>query len=321
MIREFGRTAAGAPVQAVTLAAGDLRATVLTYGAILQDVRLAGVGHGLTLGSDWLGDYEGVMRYHGALIGPVANRIAGAQAVIGGRACRFEANEAGNTLHSGHAGCHAQIWRIAEQAEDRLVLALDLADGDGGFPGNRWVRAVWQVAAPATLTLSIEVDSDAETLVNFTNHSYWTLDGGSTWAGHRLRVAAEQYLPVDAGLIPTGEIAPVAGTALDLRAGRVIAPGDPAMDTNFCLSSGAVALRDVLWLTGQSGVAMVLATTEPGVQVYDSARTSRPGHAPYEGLAFEPQGWPDAPNQPGFPSVALAAGGRRLQQMQWRFRR
>ncbi len=320
MIREFGTTATGEMVQAVTLRAGGLTATILSLGAILQDVRLEGGAHGLTLGSDKVADYQGQMRHHGSLVGPVANRIGGAEAKVAGHLCHFDPNQQRrHTLHSGAAGSQFKMWQVVEVTEDRLVLSLDLPEGEGGFPGNRTITALWEALPPATLRLTLTTTSDAETLVNLTNHSYWNLDGSSTWSGHHLRIAADQVTEVDADLIPTGRLLPVAGTPLDLRAGRVIAPGDPSMDTNFCLSDAAQPMRDVLWLTGQSGLTMTLATTEPGVQVYDNRKPGRPGQAAWEGLAIEPQHWPDAPNQPGFPSIVLQAGEAKVQAMEWRF--
>lgn len=322
MIRDFGKDAQGAGVQAISFGAGGLRATVLTHGAILQDLRLEGVDHGLTLGSDRMADYLGPMCYHGPIVGPVANRISGARAQVGARDCRFEANEGGrHCLHSGRSGSHARPWQIAAAGPDHLTLTLDLADGEGGFPGHRRITALWQALPPATLRLTIRTETDAATLVNFTNHSYWNLDGARDWSGHHLRIAADRVTEVDADLIPTGHLPEVAGTPLDLRAGRVIRPGDPVLDTNFCLSDTPRPLREVLWLTGQTGLRLALATTEPGVQVYDNRVPLRPGAAPHEGLAIEPQHWPDAPHQPGFPSILLAAGARRDQITEWRFTR
>lgn len=322
LIQTFGLTAAADPVQVVTLRAGALTAKILTLGAILQDLRLDGVAHGLTLGSDRVADYQGMMRYHGSLVGPVANRIYGAQARLAGQVHQFDPNEQGrHTLHSGAAGTQFKLWQIVEAGPARLVLALDLAAGEGGFPGNRRVTALWEALPPATLRLTITTQTDAATWVNLTHHAYWNLDGAPTWAGHHLRIAADHVTPVDADLIPTGAVQPVAGTALDLRAGRVIAPGDPALDTNFCLSDQAQPMRDVLWLTGAQGLRLTLATTEPGVQVYDNRKPGRPGQDAWEGLAIEPQHWPDAPNQPGFPSILVPAGGQKVQAMEWRFAR
>jgi aldose 1-epimerase len=211
---------------------------------------------------------------------------------------------------------------VADLGPAHATLTVDLPDGEGGFPGNRRVTAHWRVAAPGTLSLDITTTTDAATIVNITNHSYWNLDGAPRWQGHTLRIAADHVLAVDDDLIPTGTLTPVADADLDFRTARPPVPGQPPIDTNFCLAGGRRAMTDVLWLTGRSGVAMTLASTEPGVQVYDGLRAQRPGGpGPYEALAIEAQGWPDAPNHPGFPSVDLAAGGSVTQSMQWRFSR
>ena len=304
----------------VTLRAGALTAKILTLGAILQDLRLDGVAHGLTLGSDRVADYQGMMRYHGSLVGPVANRIYGAQARLAGQVHQFDPNEQGrHTLHSGAAGTQFKLWKIASASETRLVLTVDLPDGEGGFPGKRHVTAEWQIEAPATLRLTVTTTTDAETIVNFTNHSYWNLDGSAEWAGHTLRIAADHVTEVDEDLIPTGRLLAVTDTDLDLRQERIISPQSPSLDTNFCLSDAPTSMRDVLWLTGPSGVTMVVATTEPGIQVYDNRKPGRPGRPAWEGLAIEPQHWPDSPNQPAFPTVTVPAGGSKVQAMEWRF--
>lgn len=319
-VSQFGMTADGRAVQKVTLGCGDFTAAILTWGSVLQSVRLDGVAHDLTLGSDDLADYEGAMRYHGSLIGPVANRIADATARLGGRELRFEANQDGrHCLHSGAAGTHLKIWRLAEVTDTACTLTLTLPDGEGGFPGKRRVTARWVVERPATLRLELAVTTDATTFVNFANHSYWNLDGSTTWAGHKLKIAADAILPTDADFLPTGEVLPLSGP-LDMRRGRLISPGAPAMDNCYVLGRVRETLRDVLWLEGLSGVAMTLATTEPGVQVYDGRDARRPDRKAYEGLAIEAQFWPDAPSQADFPSIELHTGETALQVSEWRFR-
>lgn len=316
----FGTTAAGETVHALTLAEGGLRAVILTWGSVLQDLRLDGVAHGLTLGSDRLADYEGDMRHHGSLIGPVVNRLTGAMAPIDGTPHRFEANQGGrHTLHAGAAGTHLKVWDVVDRGPAHAELALDLPDGEGGFPGNRRITARWQVEGPATLRLILRATTDAPTLMNVANHSYWNLDGTPQWDGHRLWIAADRYLPTTADFTPTGEIAPVAGTEIDFREEREIAVERPPLDNCFCLSDARGPLRDVLRLTGRSGVSMTVATTEPGIQVYDGRNARRPGRAAYEGLAIEAQGWPDAPNHAGFPSIDLHPDEVYSQTTEWRF--
>ncbi len=315
----YATTSAGQDVHAITLTAGNISARVLTYGAILNAVHLAGVPYSLTVGSDTFADYE-TAPYHGALIGPVANRIAGAAAPVAGKIHRFEANEHGKqTLHSGRAATSRKVWRIDDTAGSSATLRLDLPDGEGGFPGHRTVIARYEVRAPGTLRLTVTVTSDAATLVNFANHSYWNLDGTPDWNGHRLRIAADSYLPVNGDTIPTGEIADVTGTGFDFRTERALVRNAPPLDHNLCLSDAPTRSRDVLGLTGATGITMTMATTAPGMQVYDGQRGRIAGGPFYQALAFEPQGWPDAPNHPHFPQITYGPGNDFHQISEWRF--
>lgn len=317
---EFGTTAAGQRVQAVALRAGGLAVRLLTFGAILQDVRLDGVAHGLTLGSDRLADYEGPMRHHGSLVGPVVNRISGAQAVIDGQTYRFPANQDGGiTLHGGGQGLHRLVWELADHGPAHATMTATLPHLAAGFPGNRRFAARWELHAPATLRLVLTAATDAPTLINLANHSYWNLDGTPRLDGHVLRIAAQRWLPATPAVTPKGPVVPVGGTVMDFRRGRPVTLGSPPLDTCFVLSDRREPLREVLWLRGRSGVAMTLATTEPAVQVYDARAAVRPGRGPGEGLAIEAQFWPDAPNHPHFPDITLRPGEPWEQVTEWRF--
>jgi aldose 1-epimerase len=316
----FGTTLDGRKVEAVTIGAGDLTVTLINWGAVVQDVRLAGVPYSLTQGSDHIADYEGAMRYHGSLIGPVVNRITGGFAVIDGVRHEFEKNLRGlHLIHNGTAGTHTKHWDLRDHSPIHATFGIHLPAGEGGFPGNRDVTARFEVAAPATLRLTVTGTTDAATIMNFANHSYWNLDGTENWSGHHIRVAADRMLPSDDDFKPTGEIRPVAGTEFDFRAGRTIAVGNPLLDNCFCVSDSRQALRDVLWLTGKTGVTMTIATTEPGIHLYDGRHAIRPGHGPHEGLAFEPESWPDATTHAGFPSIALDPGQVYEQVSEWKF--
>lgn len=320
-ITPFGRTGKGDAVQRITIGRDGLTVSILTWGAVLQGVWLEGAARSLTLGSDRLADYEGDMRYHGSLIGPVVNRFTDARATIAGQDLRFEANQDGrHCLHSGSAGTHLKVWRLAEATEDSLRLELDLPDGEGGFPGNRRVTASWHVDG-ASLHLQIHASTDRVTPVNFANHSYWNLDGTPTWAGHRLMIAADHYLPTTPDFTPTGEIRAVDGTPMDFRKARRIEPDIDLFDNCYVLGSAPAPLREALRLTGQSGIGLVMSTTDPGVQVYDGRNALRPGRGPHEGFAIEAQNWPDAPNHPGFPSITLEPGQDYRQHTVWRFTR
>lgn len=316
----FGTTSKGEDVHQIILSAGDLSVKILTWGAVLQDVRLAGVPYGLTLGSDNLSDYEGDMRHHGSLIGPVANRISTARARIDGMVYELERNQDGRIhLHSGAQATHLQVWSVEEVTKDSATLSLDLPDGMCGLPGNRKITVRYSVSAPTGLQMEVTGTTDAKTLMNFANHSYWNLDGTDSYAGHTLWIDAAHYLPANEDDYPTGDILSVAGTEMDFRKPRTVGPKVPAFDNNYCLSNEDTALRDVLRLTGQSGVNMTVATTSPGIQVYDARNARRPGKAAYEGLAIEAQRWPDATNNSRFPSIKFGPDKPFAQTTSWTF--
>ncbi len=324
-ITPFGRTASGTRVDAIRLTTPDLTATVLTYGAALGDLRLAGLPHALTLGGPDLAAYEGPMGYFGTIVGPVANRLAGARAPIGGRDYAFAPNDGANLLHGGRDGIQTRVWKVVEADATRVCLELQLADGDGGFPGNRVLTAEYR-AEGAALVLTLTAKTDAPTLMNLAHHGYWNPDGAATTRGLRLTVHADSYLPVDEALIPMGEVRPVHGV-FDLRQGRDLDLTE-GLDHNFCLAPAPRALTEVATLAG-SRATLHLASTEPGLQIYEGARVDTapfPGHGgvpygPFAGVAMEPQRWPDAPHNPGFPAITLDPGESYAQTTRWRFTR
>ncbi|SHH03488.1 aldose 1-epimerase [Cognatiyoonia sediminum] len=316
----FGTTKDGREVHKVTLFDGNLSVSILTWGAVVQDVRLAGVDRSLTLGSDTLSDYEGAMRYHGSLIGPIVNRISTSRVLIDGMMYELERNMDGRLhIHSGSDSTLLQVWDVVEVTNTSLTLRCDLVDGQCGLPGNRTIEATYSISAPATLSLAITGTTDAATLMNFANHSYWNFDGTEDWSGHTLHVHADQFLPTTDDFYPTGEIADVEGSALNFRNPRVIDPQNPPMDTNFCLSTDPQPLREVLTLTGASGVRMKVHTDQNGIQVYDGRHAIRPGKKAYEGLAIEAQNWPDAPTHRGFPSIKVTPDTPYTQDTEWSF--
>ncbi len=325
----FGARPDGQAVQRAVISDGTLSAAILTQGAILQDVRLHGVDYGLAIGTDTVGPYLAEMRSCGSLIGPVINRIAGGRAEIGGETFEFERNQDGlHTRHSGAAGTQNKLWEIAEMEDNAVTLELGLPHGEGGFPGNRAVAARFALTSPGTLELRVAVTTDRTTIVNFANHGYWNLDGSETYDGHRLEVAADRRCVMGEGSLVTGEIAPVEDSFFDFRAGKILHPGmDPRIDLNLCLSDRRRKLTEILTLTGASGVRMTMASTEPGVQIYDGANFRDGGalghegrrNGPYCGLAIEPQGWPDACNHAEFPSILLEEGSSVEQVTTWSF--
>ena len=312
MPQAFGETPDGARIDLVRLQAGGTSAQILTWGATLQDVRLDGLDRGLVLGAPEIGPYLGPMRYFGAIVGPVANRIAGGTAELEGVRHQFETNEAGRTtLHGGHIGTDARLWVLEDRDTASCLMSLALADGEGGFPGNRVLSAEYRLGDDGALTLTLTAVSDAPTWMNLANHAYWNLTGRDGLEDHALSIAASSYLEVDDHLIPTGAPVPVAGTRFDFRAPRPVRrEGEAMVDHNFCLDPGA---RPSLVLTG-GGLRLEITTDAPGVQIFDATGlTPGPGHdgrqhGPHAGLAIEPQFWPDTPNHPDYPSIRLDPG-------------
>lgn len=313
----------GREVHRVVLRGGRLTAHVLTLGAIVQDLRLEGVAHPLVLGCARLQDYLGAGRYLGAIVGRFANRIGGAGFAIDGAAYRTDANfRDRHTLHGGTGGTDQMIWQIEALAADRVSLGLCLPDGHMGFPGA--LRISVQIAlADDALAVTLLAQADAPTPCSLTHHGYFDLDGSGDIRDHVLRIAADRYLPVDDDLIPTGEIAQVAGTRFDFRTARPI--GQTGYDHNFCLSDRPRSLRPVAWLEGRSGVAMQVETTACGLQLYDGAHLADlqgldgRRHGPHAGLALEAQHWPDAPNRKGFPDAILLPGQVYSETTRYRF--
>lgn len=327
-VTPFGAQPDGAPIRRLRISGHGLTASVLTRGAILQELRLEGHEPSLCLGSPDPAAYLGPLQFHGPVCGPVVNRIRGASAEVGGEALRFEANDGTSCLHGGSAGFHGKLWEVAEHDATGVTLTLDAPHGEGGFPGNRRITASYRILAPSTLEITLSARTDRLTPISLAHHGYWNLDGTPTWAGHRLQVMADRYLPTTPDLVTTGEVRPVEGTAFDFRTPRLLEPGKtPPLDTNFCLADGPRALAPALVLEGRGGLRMEVSTTAPGVQVYDGERLGSGPHrthsgrrdGQFAGLAVEPQHWPGALHNRHFPPVLLAPGAVWEQVSRFRF--
>lgn len=317
----FGQTAAGEPVYRVTLVGGGLTMKVITWGAVIQDLRLEGHSHPLVLGFDTFDDYPLHSPYFGATPGRCANRIADGRFKLDGREYQLERNENGvGHLHGGSDGIARRNWDIVSLAPDRVELAIVDPDGRAGYPGNCSITATYALQEHGVLSVAYTSATDRPTLANVCQHSYFNLDGGEDAFGHDLMLAADAYLPVDGRLIPTGEIRPVDGTPFDFR---TMSPMDRQLDGervlydhNFCLSQSRVEKRTVAIARSiTSGVAMEVRTTEPGVQFYAGAKLNVPAaglegrrYGPFAGFCLETQTWPDAINHSNFPSAVLRPG-------------
>lgn len=315
----FGVLPGGEPVTRTRLDAYGLRLNTISWGASVQDLRIEGVEHPLVLGFPTIEPYltaEG--RYFGAIVGRVANRIAGGEARIGARSWQFDRNEAGQTtLHGGSNGSGQRNWRLVALESDLVAYADYLPDGHMGFPGNMLVRVIYRLLPGPALAIEILATSTCETLCNFAQHSYFNLDGSDSIKNHRLSSPASQYLPVDERLIPLGPQARVDGTALDFRSpvrlGTRIETG--VIDHNLCLAPDRQRAPRPMAVLRSAGVEMLIESTEPGLQVYTGDHI-RPGSIGISGrtydrnagIALEPQCWPDAPHHAGYPSILLGPG-------------
>lgn len=315
MIRktEFGTCAQGT-VHAYTLEnSSGTSATVLTLGGILQAFTMNGTD--VVLGYDTLEEYLTNTGYFGALIGRVAGRIDGAELTINGVSYPLSANRGRNQIHGGFEGFDKKLWD-AEVSGDKLILRLFSPDGQEGFPGNLDVKVTYTLTQDNALVIDYTASADKDTAVNMTNHAYFNLNGTGDVLNHTLWLDADAYTPTNAEGIPSGEIAAVAGTALDFTApetlgSRIANTTYGCYDDNFCLNGSG--LRKVGQLTG-THLSMEVETTAEGMQIYCADfKAYRPGKsgAVYHGPCFvcmEAQGYPDAMHHPNFPSVLLPTG-------------
>lgn len=345
----FGHLPDGRAVEAVTLTnAQGMSATVLAWGATLQAMVVPdrdGEFADVTLGHASLAGYLASDAYFGASVGRVANRIAGGRFTLEGAEYRIPANNGPNALHGGPEGFDKALWTIEEVAstpDPAVRLAHVSPHGDQGFPGAVQVTATYTLTASGELAIEYRAATDRPTLVNLTNHAYWNLAGeGSAEGamGHLLTIPAEHFLPTDADAIPTGEFAPVAGTPFDFRTATAIGARVPdtahpqigighGYDHNWVVARDrSAAPRLVARLAHPaSGRRLEVLSTEPGVQFYsgnflDGRLVGKSGQAyrQGDGIALEPQMFPDTPNHPEFGSIRLAPGEEYRHRISFRF--
>ncbi|WP_406419171.1 galactose mutarotase [Streptomyces sp. NBC_00873] len=302
----FGTLADGTAVHRWTLERAGTRVRVLTYGGVVQSVEVPGrdgVRAEVTLGLPDLAAYETCSGpYFGVLVGRYANRIAGASFVLDGQTHHVTRNEGRNHVHGGARGFDKRVWE-AREVLGGVELSLVAEDGEEGFPGRLAVSAAYTLDEDGALRIAYRATTDAPTVVNLTNHTYWNLagaDSGSA-AGHTLRIAAGRITPVDGESIPTGELLPVEGTRCDFRETRTVGTG---YDHNFVLDEAVDGPVAELCDPG-SGRVLTITTTEPGMQLYTADHLDGRPYRPCDGIALETQHFPDSPNRPEFPSTVL----------------
>lgn len=331
----FGRLADGTKVHRWSLENGGTRLKVLSYGGIVQSLEIPdrhGRYRNVVLGFAGLGDYVAKSPYFGALIGRYGNRIAKGRFTLDGTTHQLSVNDGVNSLHGGAQGFDKRVWDVAgftSGTDVGLVLRYTSADGEMGYPGTLRTKVTYTLNRHGDWRVDYEATTDRATVVNLTSHVYWNLagEGSGSIYDHELEIAAARYTPVDAGLIPTGELARVGGTPFDFRRAKTVGEDirvghqqllyGQGIDHNWVLDKGISArpehiatLRDP-----SSGRTLRISTTEPGLQFYSGnfldgtllgtgGRIYRQGDA----LCLETQHFPDSPNHPSFPSTVLRPG-------------
>lgn len=340
--KSFGVMPDGTPVEEYTLRAGALSCGVITYGGALRTLTVPdrkGNPVDVLLGFDTLEDYRNQDKFLGALIGRVANRIGGKPFVMAGKEhsiptfvlngweYALAANDGPNHLHGGLAGFDKKVWTVEEAGEASLTLSLLSPHQQENYPGNLSVRVTYTLSEDG-LKIDYFAKSDRDTLCNLTNHAYFNLSGhaSGTVLGQTIQIFADQYTPTDDTSIPTGELADVSGTPMDLRKPKAIGEhvddGFPQLklaggyDHNWALRGEIGTLHPAARAASpETGIVLDVETTLPGLQFYsgnylDGSPAGKDG-APYAkrwGFCLETQFFPDAPNKPQFTNCLLRAG-------------
>ena len=310
--------------------------TITNYGAIITSIVVPdrdGNPADVALGYDSMEDYINAVDkpYFGAVVGRYGNRIAGGEFSLDGETYDLLQNNGPNHLHGGAVGFDKVVWDVKNYDEGARTLALSYLakDGEEGYPGNLTATVTYALGGTNELTVDYKATTDAATPVNVTQHSYFNLkgEGAGTILGHELKIAADRFTPVDDTLIPTGELAPVAGTPFDFRQAKPIGRDVDAENEQLAFGGGydhnfvlADEPRDepqpaVEVYEPTTGRTLTVATTEPGLQFYsgnflDGRLTGKSGR-PYVhrgGFCLETQHFPDSPNQDDFPSTILRPG-------------
>jgi aldose 1-epimerase len=323
--------AAGLSIQVMDHGATWVSCTVPLPGAAPREV---------LLGCARLDDYRRQTGYLGATIGRYANRIGGARFPLDGREVSVTPNEGANQLHGGPVGFDKRLWTRVSHTPTELVLSLVSEDGDQGYPGRMETTVCYRLGDDLSVQVEFAATVSAPCPVNLTNHAYFNLDGDAPEGdirAHRLRIAAQQFLPVDAGSIPTGERRDVAGTGFDFRTPRPI--GEALMhdeqqqltrgyDHSYWLDAGCADGRAPAAevVAGDGRVALALHTQLPALQVYSGnylpgtpTRVAGATYAQHAGFALEPQYSPDTPNHPEWPGCVLRPGERFEQALRYVF--
>ncbi|MEO8404148.1 MAG: aldose epimerase family protein, partial [Chitinophagaceae bacterium] len=310
----------------------NVTAEFTNYGARLVSLMVpdkSGNMVDVVLGHDSLGGYaKPGESFFGTTIGRYGNRIGKAKFVLDGKTYTLDANNGGNSLHGGRQGFHTKVWEAAQKDSQTIVFTYLSKDGDAGYPGNLNAKVTFTLTNDNALQIDYEATTDANTVVNLTNHTYFNLNGAGsgTINDHELMIDADNITPVDAGLIPTGKMMKVEGTPFDFRKPMTIGSRiDSAneqltfgkgYDHNYVLNGANGTLKTVCTVKGdKTGITMDVSTDQPGLQFYtgnflDGSEIGKGGKAygHRTALCLETQHYPDSPNQPSFPTTELKPG-------------
>jgi len=329
----FGTLPDGRAVDLFTLSAGTrVQVQTMPYGAVITSITTPDRnGHvdDVVLGFEQLSGYLTPPPYFGAVVGRYGNRIAKGQFTLDNATFHLATNNGPNHLHGGIRGFDKLLWHaepFTRNGDAGIVYTVTSPDGDEGYPGTLRVTVTYTLSPNDALTVDYAATTDKATVVNLTQHSYFNLAGRGDILAHRLQIDADRYTPVDATLIPTGELTPVASTPFDFRTrapiGARIDADDPQIknaggyDHNWVLNGASGTLRSAARVEDpSSGRTLDVATTEPGLQFYsgnflDGTLTGKGGRVYQKraALCLETQHFPDSPNHPNFPSTVLRPG-------------
>jgi len=300
------------PMQVIQLSdSKNLTAEILPFGAIIKSIKFK--NQEMTLSVDDPQYYLENPFYLGATVGRYANRIAEGRFNLSGSQYQLKENNGPNSLHGGVKGFNKVLWQVTKQTNSEVELYYCSVDGEEGFPGE---LKVWQTitAENGQLLLKFKATCNKETLVNFTNHCYFNLEGSDTIENHLLQVNATHYLPIDEHSIPLGEPAPVANSCFDFIKPKLVKGALTQSHTQLDAANGLDhcyvfenddSLHTMATLTSQqTGINLTLKSTQPGMQLYTANFVSDPFKA-RQALCLEAQNWPDAPNRENYPKANL----------------
>lgn len=315
----------GDPVRCIRLVSGDCSCEVITYGAALRSLRVPSKDGmvDVVLGYDSLEEYLNRSGRFGAVMGRCANRISHAFFELNGKSYELPKNRGEHHIHGGKVGFDKRNWSVSSVSGNSVTLWLVSPDGEEGYPGKMGVSVTYTLDG-STLRIDYLAHSDADTVCNLTNHSYFNLGGSGDITDHEVALYCSRFTPADSEGIPDGSIASVEGTRLDLRERRRLADimGGGGFDQNFLTDSEKIAS---VWCS-RTGITMDVVSDFPAVQFYtgNGIKADTPGkdgavYSSFSGMCFEAQYCPDSPNRPEFPSVILGKDGEFRHFVEYRF--